>query len=77
MLSWVGYPWLPVVTEDVEADSPLLAVLALMDRSHLRFVKHAAAQADDTYVLTHFERIKLYVDPVVIPDMTHESEVGV
>ncbi len=36
--SWAGYPWLPAVTDDVEADSPLLAVLMLMGRAHLRFV---------------------------------------
>lgn len=59
-----GYPWFPVVTEDVEADSPLLAVLHLMARSHLRFVRHAAVQADDTKVITHYNRVKLSADPV-------------
>lgn len=70
----MGYPWLPVVTEDVEADSPLLVVLTLMDRAHLRFVKHAEAHADDTKVLTRFDRLKLYTDPVTAP-AADESEV--
>ncbi|GEM_PF-6189681 len=65
--SLLGYPWFPVVTEDVEADSPFLAVLHLMARSHLRFVRHAAVQADDTKVVTHYNRVKLYADPVREP----------
>jgi len=62
--SSVGYPWFPAVTEEVEATSPFLAVLHLMARSHLRFVRHAAVQADDTKVITRYDRVKLYADPV-------------
>ena len=59
--SYAGYPWLPVVVEEVETSSPFLAVLTLMERAHLRYVAHAAVQADDTREVMRYDNVRSVV----------------
>lgn len=73
--SWAGYPWLPVATGDVEAASPLSAVLILMSVSRVRCVPHAEAHVAGTNVIARYERVNLDTDAQAAAEEVAE-EVG-
>ena len=74
--SYAGYPWLPAATGEVEADSPLSAVLILMSVSRLRCVPHASVQAHETNVITRYERVDAYTDIQAAAAEVAEGEAG-
>jgi hypothetical protein len=52
------------VVEDIEADSPLVAVLQLMEKHKIRVVAYAAARVVPRGPIHRYESIRRYVPPV-------------